>query len=229
MKVGPIVCIVCLKTKEIIYINENRYFCRELKDDSLRKKFRSLAQKLREIILKQNVAILSGTPVSISSSINNTTKLQNVSSSVLSTNEHQRNAPVFTSSPIETVQASVNTSMVLDLSKKIDLLMIKVENLTTEQAKLNYSTDNAIHLINECNKQITVIQEFAMNKFCPFVFELCEAFIGNNKKVKTNEPKSSLPQLKKDWKVATKSIVSSSRSNISLTNSSPDESVSNDI
>ena len=60
MKVGP---IVCLTTKEIIYINENRYFCRELKDDSLRKKFRSLAQKLREIILKQKVAILSGTPV----------------------------------------------------------------------------------------------------------------------------------------------------------------------
>ena len=58
VKVGPIVCIVCLKTKEIIYINENRYFCRELKDDSLRKKFRSLAQKLREIILKQKVAIL---------------------------------------------------------------------------------------------------------------------------------------------------------------------------
>ena len=48
MKVGPIVCIVCLKTKEIIYINENRYFCRELKDDSLRKKFRSLVQKLRD-------------------------------------------------------------------------------------------------------------------------------------------------------------------------------------
>ena len=35
VKVGP---IVCMKTKEIIYINENRYFCRELKDDSLRKK-----------------------------------------------------------------------------------------------------------------------------------------------------------------------------------------------
>ena len=63
MKVGPIVGIVCLKAKEIIYINENRYFCRELKDDSLRKKFRSLAQKLREIILKQKMAILSGTPV----------------------------------------------------------------------------------------------------------------------------------------------------------------------
>ena len=65
MKVVPIVCTICLKTKEIIYINENRYFCRELKDDSLRKKSRSLAQKLREIILKQKVAILSGTPVSI--------------------------------------------------------------------------------------------------------------------------------------------------------------------
>ena len=64
MKVGPIVCIVCLKTKEIIYINEKRYFCRELEDDTLRKKFRSLAQKLREVILKQKVAILSGTPVS---------------------------------------------------------------------------------------------------------------------------------------------------------------------
>ena len=63
MKVGLIVCIVCLKTKEIIYINENRYFCRELKDDSLRKKFRSLAQKLREVILKQKVATLSGIPV----------------------------------------------------------------------------------------------------------------------------------------------------------------------
>ena len=60
MKVGA---IVCLKTKEIIYINENRYFCRELKRDSLSKKFRSLAQKLREIILKQKVVILSGTPV----------------------------------------------------------------------------------------------------------------------------------------------------------------------
>ena len=60
MKVGP---IVWLKTKEIIYINEKRYFSRELKDDSLRKKFRSLSQKLREIILKQKVTILSGTPV----------------------------------------------------------------------------------------------------------------------------------------------------------------------
>ena len=70
MKVGPIVCMVCLKTKEIIYINENRYFCRELKDDSLRKKIRSLAQKLREIILKQKVAILSGTPVITFSALN---------------------------------------------------------------------------------------------------------------------------------------------------------------
>ena len=34
-----------------------------MKDDSLKKNFRSLAQKLREIILKQKVAILSGTPV----------------------------------------------------------------------------------------------------------------------------------------------------------------------
>ena len=67
MKVEPIVCIVCLKIKKIIYINENTYFCRELKDDSLRKKFRSLAQKLREIILKQKVAILSGIPVIYSS------------------------------------------------------------------------------------------------------------------------------------------------------------------
>ena len=166
---------------------------------------------------------------SISSSINKTTKLQNASSSVWSTNEHQRIAPVLKSSSSDTVQASGNTSMVLDLSKKIDLLMIKIENLATEQAKLNYSTNNAIHLINECNKQINIIQEFVMNKFCPFVFEICEAFIGHNKKVKTNELKSSLPQLKKDWKIATKSIVSSSRSNVSLTNSSPNESISNDI
>ena len=81
MKVGPIVCIVCLKTKEIIYINENRYFCRELKDDSLRKKFRSLAQKLREIILKQKVVILSGTPVRRSTVI--ATYTQNIAATTL--------------------------------------------------------------------------------------------------------------------------------------------------
>ena len=50
-----------------LHFNENRHFCRELKDDSLRKKFRSLAQKLREIILKQKMAILSETPISLSS------------------------------------------------------------------------------------------------------------------------------------------------------------------
>ena len=81
MKVGPIVCIVCLKTKEIIYINENRYFCRELKDDSLRKKFRLLAQKLREVILKQKVAILSGTPVRWSTVI--ATYRQNIGATTL--------------------------------------------------------------------------------------------------------------------------------------------------
>ena len=81
MKVGPIVCIVCLKTKEIIYINENKYFCRELKDDSLRKTFRSLAQKLTEIILKQKVATLSGTPVRWSTVI--ATYRQNIGATTL--------------------------------------------------------------------------------------------------------------------------------------------------
>ena len=81
MKVGPIVCIICLKTKEIIYINEKRYFSRELKDDSLRKKFRSLAQKLTEIILKQKVATLSGTPVRWSTVI--ATHTQNIGATTL--------------------------------------------------------------------------------------------------------------------------------------------------
>ncbi|CAF4991344.1 unnamed protein product, partial [Rotaria magnacalcarata] len=143
---------------------------------------------------------------SIISSINNKIKQQNFSSSVWATNEHQRNLTGLTSNSIETVQARVDTSAFLDISMKLDLLMIKIEHLTSEQAKMNSSINHANQLINSCNKQINETKEFLMNRLCPFVCELSDAFLGKNKQVEKDRLRPLFLQFKHDLNEATKSI-----------------------
>ncbi|CAF3374466.1 unnamed protein product [Rotaria sp. Silwood2] len=165
---------------------------------------------------------------SISTSINNKPKQDNLSS-VWTTNQPKRNTPIRLSSSIENVQETFDKSVILDISKKLDLLMTKIELFSTEQVKINSSLNNMNQLINSCYKEVNLMKEFPMNSVCPFVCELSDAFLGKSKQVEKDRLRPLLVKFKQDFKEATKSTVLDTRSNAILPNSSPNESISEDF
>ena len=124
---------------------------------------------------------------------------------------------------------STDQNMMLSISKKLDLLMIKIENLTSEQAKINLNMNNANLLINSCHKEINLMKEFIMHKVCPFVCELSDSFLGKNKQAEKDRLRPLLIQLKQDIDETNKSNVTNPRATATLSNSSSNESLSNSV
>ncbi|CAF3948669.1 unnamed protein product [Rotaria sp. Silwood1] len=166
---------------------------------------------------------------SISSTTNNKSNEENLPSFVWTTNQPKRNTPIHPSSASENIQENTNANAILDISKKLDLLMIKIEHLSTEQAKINSSTHNSIQLLTSCHKEINLLKEFILNKFCPFVCEMSDAFLGKSKQVEKDRLRPLLIQFKQDFKEATKSTAFDTRTNAILPNSSSNESISDDF
>jgi hypothetical protein len=73
------------------------------------------------------------------------------------------------------------------------------------------------------------MKEFILNKFCPYVYQLSEAFLGKNKQVEKDKLRTLFIQFKHDSKEAAKSTDYDQRSNVSLPNSSSNESIGNDV
>ncbi|CAF3798525.1 unnamed protein product [Rotaria sp. Silwood1] len=166
---------------------------------------------------------------SISTTTNNKSKQENLSSSVWTTNQPKCNTPIYPSSTINNVQKITDASAILDLSKKIDLLTIKIEHFSTEQVKINSSLNNMYQHINSCQKEIYSMKEFIMNKFYPFVCELSNVFLGKSKQAEKDRLRPLFIQFKQDFKEVTKSIAFVTRSNAISPNSSSNESISNDF
>jgi hypothetical protein len=166
----------------------------------------------------------------ITSSTTNNQKQVNSSSSVWTANGIKFNTHIRPPSPMENAQVNADQGVVfLDISKKLDLMMIKMEHLSAEQSKINLSINNSNQLINQCHKEINSMKEFIMNKFCPYVYQLSEAFLGKNKQVEKDKLRSLFIQFKLDSKEAAKSTDYDQRSNVSLPNSSSNESIGNDV
>jgi hypothetical protein len=164
-----------------------------------------------------------------SSAINNKSRQENPSASVWTTNQSTRNIPIRLSTAIETVQENTDPSTIFDISKKLDLIMNKIELMSTEQAKIHSSIYDTNQFVNSCYKKIDLMKEFIMNKLCPFVCELSDAFLGKNKQVEKDRLRPLLVQFKHDSKEVNKSTVFDSRAHVILPNSSSNESISNDL
>ena len=115
------------------------------------------------------------------SSINNKPKQDNSSSSVWTDTGSKRNTYIRPPNPLQNAQGNVDQGALLDISMKLDLMMIKIELLSEEQSKINTSIINSNQVINQCHKEINVMKEFIVNKFCPYVCQLSEVVLGKNK------------------------------------------------
>ena len=73
------------------------------------------------------------------------------------------------------------------------------------------------------------MKDLILNKICPFAGELNEVFLRTSKQVEKDRLRPLLIQFKQDLKELPKSNVIDSRSNVSLPNSSSNESISEDI
>jgi hypothetical protein len=162
-------------------------------------------------------------------SFNNKPIQEKSSSSVWTTNERRRNTSVNLSSPVQNVLMNVEQNTMSDISKKLDLIMIKIEHLSIEQATTNSSITNAYQLINSCQKDINFIKEFIMNSVCPFVCDLSNAFLGKSKQAEQDRLRPLFAQFKHQFEEATKVLVANPNEKSMLSRSSSNESICTNI
>lgn len=167
---------------------------------------------------------------SASSTTINEPKQRNASSSsVWSSNPVKR---ITHTGPLVSVEEEPSVSGrngLSDISKKLDMLMVKMELISAEQTKFNSSINNTNHLITQCNKEIDAMKEFIYNQICPFVCQLGEVFLCKSKQVGKERLRPLLVQFKKVVEETIKSTGDDQRAAATLPNSSSDESLSDDI
>lgn len=114
----------------------------------------------------------------------------------------------------------------LDISNKLDLLMLKVEHLSMEQTKINSSINNVNQLINQCHLENKLMKEFILNKLCPYVCQLSETFLGKCKPADKDKLRPLFIQFNQGVKELAKLTKHDQPSHVTLPNSSSNESIS---
>ena len=121
-----------------------------------------------------------------------------------------------------------NTDITPTIVNKIDLITSKIEQLVNEQEKI-MSIHHVHQRINMCRKEVSLMNELMIDKVCPYVIELSEAFIGKNKQASKEKMQSLLNRSNHDVKQTTTAITSYQKANIGLHGFSLNGSICGDM
>lgn len=112
--------------------------------------------------------------------------------------DDQHNTKNYPNNTEENTPDTAKDTLLLNLSKKLDLLIVKVEYLTTEQSKITIKLNSTNKYIDVCQQEIDSTKKFLTNKTCQFICKLSEAFVGKNKQNEQDRLRPFLFQFKKD-------------------------------
>ena len=161
--------------------------------------------------------------------IMNKSNQQKSSYPVWTTNETVPNTILHPSSPVEVSHGNSDPMVFLDISKKLDLIMTKIENFSIEQEKIKSSIVNFNKQLVVCHEEINTMKEFIFDKLCTFIGEISETISGKCKLVEKDKLRVLSSKFKEDFKNISKARAADSRSTISLTKSSSNESIDQDV
>ena len=125
-------------------------------------------------------------------------------------------------------QEKKNMDIAPTIVNKLNLITSKIEQLVNEQ-ETTMNIYNVHQLINMCRREISLMNELMIDKVCPYVVELSEAFIGKNKQAAKEKIQSLLNRFKHDLNHTTASITSYPRASIRLHDFFSSEFISSDI
>ncbi|CAF4389064.1 unnamed protein product [Rotaria socialis] len=136
--------------------------------------FESDTKKYYPTVIKvERIYIKGGVPISKARK-----SKQNVfTTTACTTNELKCITPIHPRNSFENGHENIDSNVMCNISKKLDLLMVKIKYLSIEQTKMNSTIHNANELINACHREINLMKEFILNKICPFVCELSDALL----------------------------------------------------
>ena len=129
-----------------------------------------------------------------------------------------------------TTQSNVSSAMPnVELSKKIDLLLAKVDALATEQSKSANCMEILIQNHNTCCEEINTIKSFIREAILPYLGELSETVLGKNNQTDKVKLRTAYQRLKGSQLAHAKSDPNTSQSKASSLTSSPHESPSQPV
>ncbi|CAF5023626.1 unnamed protein product, partial [Rotaria magnacalcarata] len=127
--------------------------------------------------------------------------------------------------PVHNVTLNEYPDALSDINKKLDQIMNKMEQITNEQTNINASITKAFRLINSWQKDLASLKEFIIDKVCPYIFNLGEAFLEAKKQTEQEKLRPIFMKFKQqyeeivelhDIKQNEKPILSRSTSNESI-------------
>jgi hypothetical protein len=111
------------------------------------------------------------------------------SSSIWTTQSHEHIATASSYKPTTSSITFDNTITISDISKKLDLVLTKIEELSLEQSKIIISVNKLNQNYHICRNEIDLIKKFIQNTISPYLCQLSEAFMGKSKQIeKTLRP-----------------------------------------
>ena len=149
----------------------------------------------------------------------------NSSYSVWTSVEKLPNSTGQSSSQVETTRQETVPSFIVDISKKLDLIMNKIENISAEQEKIKSNFNNLNQQIVVCHDEINSVKDFIFNKIGNFISTIGDTISGKFNQVEKNKLRVLTLQFNEDLKVKSKVTKSNSQSNKSHTNCSFNESI----
>ncbi|CAF3759623.1 unnamed protein product [Rotaria socialis] len=116
---------------------------------------------------------------------NNNNKVLHVKSTGASgawaTNARKDHTQAQLYTPVHNVTLNEYPDPLSDINKKLDQIMNKIEQITNEQTNMNASITKPFRSINSWQKDLVSLKEFIIDKVCPDIFNLGEAFLGAKK------------------------------------------------
>ena len=73
---------------------------------------------------------------------------------------------------------SENMTTIVDISKKLDVLMTKVDEISIQQSKTNKIVEKLHYSIYSCRQEIDQIRDFVFDTISPYLCELGDSLLG---------------------------------------------------
>ena len=126
---------------------------------------------------------------------------------------------------------NISSSSSTEISKKLDLILFKIDNLNVEHDDLKTNFNNVSHQLKSCQETINSIKTFLAEQICPLIVEVGEGMVGKKTEVFKKKLRPLISNFNKGLESLSKSIERNSNqlSSSMLRKSSSHESISEDF
>lgn len=137
--------------------------------------------------------------------------------------------PHYSSTATSSAFENPSQTSPLDISKKLDLILFKIDNIQVEYDNLKTNLFNLNQQFTSCQETIGLLKEFITDKMCPLILEVGEGITGKKQDINKKKLRPLITSFNQGLISLSKSIDINSSQLSTLKKSSSYESISEDI